>query len=182
MISFSDGSTLAVGATSNNATPVTYTFPARSVTSLRLTITQVTASTANVGLAEFQVFDAGSGNLAPTANAGADQSVAGGQIVTLNGSGSSDPNGNPLTYSWTQTSGATVTLSSATSVTPTFTAPAAQSQSQTLRFSLVVSDGQLSGGPDTVDVTIPGTVNTPPTANAGPDQTAVPRGIGNTQR
>jgi LmbE family N-acetylglucosaminyl deacetylase len=174
VLSFSDGSSLAVGPLSNNATPVTYTFPARLVSSLRFTVTQVTASSSNIGLAEFQVFEAGSGNLPPTANAGPDQTVAGGQLVTLDGRGSSDPNQNPLTYNWTQTSGTAVTLSNPASATPTFTAPAAQQQSQTLRFSLVVSDGQLNSSPDTVDVTIPGTINLPPTANAGPDVSANP--------
>ena len=85
VITFSDGSTLPVTAASNNASPVTFTFPARAVNSLRLTINQVTSSTANVGLAEFQVFEAGLTNLPPVANAGADQTAAGNQVVTLDG-------------------------------------------------------------------------------------------------
>ena len=48
-------------------------------------------------------------NLAPTANAGADQEVASGAKVTLDGSGSTDPNTeaplNTLSYKWTQTAG-----------------------------------------------------------------------------
>src|SRR5688572_17904996 len=40
------------------------------------------------------------GNLPPVANAGSDQTVTTGQLVTLNGSRSTDPNGDPLTYSW----------------------------------------------------------------------------------
>ena len=40
------------------------------------------------------------GNLPPVANAGADHTVTTGQQVMLNGTGSSDPNGDLLTYSW----------------------------------------------------------------------------------
>ncbi len=101
---------------------------------------------------------------APTANAGTSQTVAAGATVILNGSGSTDPNGLPLTYAWTQTAGPAVTLSSATAQQPTFTAPQVTA-STTLTFSLVVSDADLSSSAATVGVTVtPG----PPdiTANA----------------
>ena len=173
---FSDGSTVPIGPLSNNASAVTYTFPARSVTSLRFTITQVTSSTSNVGLAEFQVFEAGTTNLAPVANAGADQTVGGGQAVTLDGTLSCDPNHDPLTYSWSQTSGPPVTLSNASSPTPSFIAPPAQPQSQTMRFALVVSDGQLEQPLRHRRRPRPGTLNNPPVANAGPDVVVSPGG------
>jgi LmbE family N-acetylglucosaminyl deacetylase len=176
VILFGDGSTLAIGPLSNNAGPVTYTFPARSVSSLRFTITQVTASTGNVGMAEFEVFEVGMTNLPPHANAGQDQTALGGQAVTLDGTQSSDPNRDPLTFTWSQTSGPAVTLSNATSPTPSFIAPGAQPVSQTLRFSLIVSDGVLTSTADSVDVRIPGTLNSPPAANAGADVTVSPGG------
>src|SRR5206468_3034535 len=53
----------------------------------------------------------------PTAAAGADQTVAEGSAVTLNGSGSSDPDGDSLTYAWSQIGGQAVVLSNATSAT-----------------------------------------------------------------
>ena len=62
---------------------------------------------------------------APVANAGPDQTVAVGALVHLTGSGSTDPNGIPLTFSWsltTRPSGSTAVLSSATTVNPTFVA------------------------------------------------------------
>ena len=171
MISFSDGSTIPVGPLPNNGTAVEYPFPARTVTSVRLDVTQVGAGTGNVGLAEFEVFEIGGINRPPVANAGPNQVVAGGQLVTLNGGGSTDPNSDPLTYAWLQMTGAPVALSDAAASMPTFTAPAAIPGSQTLRFQLVVADGSFSSPPDTVDVVIPGTVNAAPIANAGPDAT-----------
>ncbi len=65
-----------------------------------------------------------SGNLPPVANAGPDQTVTAGQLVTLNGTGSTDPNGDPLTYSWClkgRPVGSTATLSGANTARPTFT-------------------------------------------------------------
>ena len=58
----------------------------------------------------------------PTASAGADQNVEDLITVTLAGQ-ATDPMGSPLTYQWTQTSGASVTLVNANSKSPTFTAP-----------------------------------------------------------
>ena len=103
-----------------------------------------------------------------TANAGSAQSVAPGATVTLDGTGSSTSNGDPVTYAWTQTAGPAVTLSSATAAKPTFTAPAAQA-STALTFSLVVSDGSLASTASTVTITVVPAAETI-TANAGPAQ------------
>jgi hypothetical protein len=98
-----------------------------------------------------------------------------GDLVTLDGSLSSDPNLDPLTYTWAQTGGTPVTLSDINAVMPTFTAPivSAQQGSITLTFQLTVSDGELS---DTKPVSI--TVshrNQRPIAIAGQPQ-SVPEG------
>ncbi|HEU5149656.1 MAG TPA: PKD domain-containing protein, partial [Iamia sp.] len=103
----------------------------------------------------------------PTANAGPDQDVDAGDTVTLDGTGSTDPDGDTLTYAWEQTAGPAVTLTGATTAQPTFTAPTGPA---TLTFELTVADGR--DGTDTDTVTI--TVNGLPTANAGPDQDVVP--------
>jgi uncharacterized repeat protein (TIGR01451 family) len=106
-------------------------------------------------------------NQAPVANAGSDQDVDTNAIVTLNGGGSSDPDGHlPLTYGWTQTGGPTMALSNPAVANPTFTAP---SDPAGLTFTLVVTDslGLVDPTPDQVVVTVN---NQAPIANAGSDQ------------
>jgi subtilisin family serine protease len=90
----------------------------------------------------------------PTANAGPDQTVDAGSTVRLDGSGSTDPNGSPLTYSWTQTSGPSVTLSSSTSSNPSFTAPQ-PSATTNLVFKLEVTNNDgVKSDPDSVTITV----------------------------
>lgn len=93
-------------------------------------------------------------NTAPTADAGPDQTAEPYTVATLNGTGSTDPDGDPLTYAWTQTAGTTVTLSDPASVQPSFTAPATL-DGDVLTFSLTVNDGTADSAPDTTDVTVP---------------------------
>src|SRR6187402_196620 len=60
-------------------------------------------------------------NVAPTANAGTNQTVTSGVTVTLNGSTSNDPDGSIASYAWTQTAGTpAVTLANGASALPTF--------------------------------------------------------------
>jgi hypothetical protein len=57
-LTFSDGSTVSVGALKNNGAATTVTFTARATTSVRLTITAVSRSTRNIGLAEIRTWTA----------------------------------------------------------------------------------------------------------------------------
>ena len=55
-LTFSDGSSLATGTLANDGSATPLTFSARTVTSVTLTVTAVSATTQNVGLAEMQVY------------------------------------------------------------------------------------------------------------------------------
>lgn len=110
------------------------------------------------------------GNQPPVADAGAEQRVAPGAAVTLDGSGSADPDGDALTFAWRQVAGAPVRLSDPVAARPSFDAPAERG---TLVFELVVSDGTAASAPASVRVLVD---NTPPVADAGPDQLAVEHG------
>lgn len=105
-------------------------------------------------------------NSPPSADAGSDQTVSVGSMVTLDGSNSSDPDLNDtLMYTWSlknKPSGSTAMLSNKSAEKPTFTADKAG----TYRFELLVQDG-MAGDTDTVEIT----ANTPPNADAGMDQT-----------
>lgn len=88
----------------------------------------------------------------PIADAGPDQSVLTGSLVTLDGSGSSTANGINPSYRWSLTSmpaGSAATLSDPTAVNPTFTADLDGSYV----VSLVVNDGQKDSALNTVTIT-----------------------------
>lgn len=111
---------------------------------------------------------ASTANIAPVANAGTAQNVVVGTTTTLNGTASSDSNGDTLTYSWSFTSkpiGSTTSLSNPASATPVFTSDKAGSYV----LSLTVNDGSLSSTPSTVTVTA-SNANLAPVANSGSSQ------------
>ena len=108
-------------------------------------------------------------NRPPLANAGIDQTAFVLQTVTLDGSASSDPDGQSLTYAWSFVSrpaGSAATLSSSTAVKPTFV----PDREGDYLLRLIVNDGQVGSAPDTVQIS---TRNSAPVANAGADQTAL---------
>ena len=115
-----------------------------------------------------QLIHGQTGNISPIANAGIDQAAQIGQSVMLDGSASSDADGDPLTFYWTiieQPSGSDVTLSNSDSVTPEFTPDLAG----LYIIELVVSDSEGSSTSDSVTVNVESS-NTAPVADAGFDQ------------
>ena len=151
------------GAASQGAS---FTMPAdmqgESSVSLQLTVTDDQGAT---GIDEVVI----TANAPPIANAGIDQFVLSGDTVNLLGSGS-DPDGNIVSYQWSQVSGEAVTLQNQNSANASFTAPASTG---TLTMRLTVTDNH--GAVDTDDVVINiNPANIPPSANAGADQTVNP--------
>ena len=113
----------------------------------------------------------GNSNVAPVANAGTAQNVVVGATTSLNGSSSSDANGDSITYSWklvTIPAGSNATLVNATTVNPTFVPDLAGNYV----VSLTVNDGSLNSAASTVTVTA-STTNIAPVANAGNAQSIV---------
>jgi hypothetical protein len=107
-------------------------------------------------------------NRAPLANAGPDQTAFVGDTVTLDGSASMDPDGDPLSFAWqldAAPAGSTAALSDPKAVNPTIVPDVAG----TYTLSLLVDDGVATSAPDTVRVD---TLNSPPVADAGDDRTA----------
>ncbi|WP_435103611.1 glycosyl hydrolase family 18 protein [Arhodomonas sp. AD133] len=96
------------------------------------------------------------GNRAPLADAGSKVSVEGPAIVDLDASGSSDPDGDTLTYSWTQEAGPSATLSGADTAMPSVEVPEVQAETDFI-FRVSVGDGKQSDSDRvTVTVTTPG--------------------------
>jgi hypothetical protein len=114
-------------------------------------------------------------NSAPVANAGVAQNVTTGSVVTLTGAGSTDANGDTLTYIWSfasMPSGSTAALSSTSAVSPTFTANLAG----TYVVNLLVNDGKVNSSNVSAVTVTASAANSAPVANAGVNQTVTRTG------
>ena len=78
----------------------------------------------------------------PVASAGQNKNVDGGESVTLDGSGSTDSDGNIVSYSWIQTDGTEVSLDNSSAVNPVFVSPYVTSPGEILIFKLIVTDNE----------------------------------------
>ena len=107
-------------------------------------------------------------NVFPEVDANAPQLVNQGEIVTLNGTGTYDPDSNQLQYAWSQDSGIPVSINDDDQPVAHFTAPTV-SQNSILVFNLLVEDANGAIGKNTASVTVQATSK--PHANAGADQT-----------
>ena len=93
-------------------------------------------------------------NQNPTSSAGIDQTVSYGQQVTLDGSGSTDPDGTIVSYQWSQLSGIGVALSSPSESTTMLTTP---TEENILVFALSITDELGGTDSDTVSVLVQNT-------------------------
>lgn len=94
----------------------------------------------------------GDTNSTPAANAGTDQTLSLGAVVSLSGAGSSDANGDSLTYSWSIVStpvGSLASLNDAATVSPQITLDLVGDYI----ISLVVNDGTIDSTTDQVTLT-----------------------------
>jgi chitinase len=92
-------------------------------------------------------------NTAPVADAGIDRSAAINTEANLDGSNSSDADGDPLTYMWSIVSkpdGSTTTLTDASAVDPLFI----PDKAGTYVFSLIVNDGHENSEADTITIIV----------------------------
>jgi hypothetical protein len=112
--------------------------------SLGLAIAVISSSTMSLG----------SDGVPPIADAGLRRYAAQDPVV-LDGTGSYDPdNSGPLTFMWTQSSGAPLVVADANTANPTISGFVQTEEIQECEFELVVSDGELTSLPETVRVVI----------------------------
>lgn len=90
-------------------------------------------------------------NRPPVANAGSDQTVDSGELVVLDASGSSDPEGGDLSYQWAWVSGPVVELSNDKIARPSFIAPENES---TIEYEVKVTDDRGLSDTDSVEITV----------------------------
>lgn len=147
----------------SSATP-TFKATAAGTVVMGLTVSDGKVTSAE-DLASFEVDDPAV-NRRPVARAGSDRSVLVGSEVVLDATRSTDPDGDVLTYQWTQLAGPRVTLDNNRSPKPVFS----PTRPGFIRFGLTVSDGKAPSAPSTVLIQVTNEGNSPPVANAGPDQ------------
>lgn len=142
----------AVSLSGATTAVVSFTAPAvvaDSVLTLKVTVRAWTGATASdtVNITIRNV------NQPPLAVVGPVGSANERTLVTLNGSGSKDPDGSIRSYLWVQTAGPPVALSSPRGASTSFSAPEV-TRDTTLSFRLTVTDNEGATGSTAVNVTV----------------------------
>ena len=126
------------------------TVPADTVLTFQFTVTDIRGAT---GTDTVNITVRNAPNKPPLANAGLDTTVTQKTPVTLNGSGSTDSDGNIVSYRWQQVEGKAVTLNNASSAILTFTTPSTNRMIP-LTFELTVTDNNGATAKDQVVVIV----------------------------
>ncbi|MFP2956409.1 myxosortase-dependent M36 family metallopeptidase [Myxococcus sp. 1LA] len=153
-LTYSWAQTSGPAVTLTGANTLTPSFTAPTVTEATTLVFELTVSDGTATATDSVSVTVNPGaptNAPPTVNAGIDGTVEERAEYTLSGS-ASDPDGDSLTYLWTQVSGTPVAVRGYTTPTATFIAPEVTLDEQ-LVFRLTVSDGVASSN-DTVTVTV----------------------------
>ena len=166
--SWTHDSALDIGLTGADTASVSFTAPQVAASAIiTFTLTADDGTHTSSDAVAITVLDA-TANSPPTVDAGADQAVDEGTPVTLSGT-ATDPDGNPLTYSWTHDSALDIGLTGADTASVSFTAPQVAA-SAIITFTLTADDGTHTSS-DAVAITIlDATANSPPAVDAGADQ------------
>ncbi|WP_462248495.1 PKD domain-containing protein [Ferruginibacter sp.] len=129
---------------------------------------RVTDNSGAIGRDTMQITVNPDPNIAPTANAGTDQTITL-PVNTANLSGSgNDPDGTIASYLWTKISGP----AGGPIANPALASTSVSGLLQGIyRYELRVTDNSGAVGRDTMQITVNPAPNIAPTANAGPDQT-----------
>jgi len=93
----------------------------------------------------------GSSQHVPIANAGTDDTTANNNLISLDGSGSSDPDGDAFTFSWVQLSGPAGTFVDTSTATPDYTPTGGAGDAV---FQLTVTDITGRSSSDSVTITV----------------------------
>jgi PKD repeat protein len=141
-------------ATTTTLPPTTTTVPSTTTTSVTSTTQQTTTTSST------STTSSTAPNIPPNANAGPNIATQTNSNVTLNGSGSSDPDGNIVSWSWSFGDGGT---GSGAVVVHAYATPG------TYQAVLTVTDNDGAQDSDAATVTV---TNRAPVADAGPDQVA----------
>ncbi len=167
-LSFSNGTQVPVGALSNDGSPVTVSFSARTVSWMRFTVTQTSAATVNIGLAEIEAWTSAgppppppppppANTVLPVISGSAQQ----GQTLTVsNGSWTNSPSS--YSYQWQRCTSSCSPISGATS--SSYTAQAAD-LGDTLKATVTASNNGGSGSATSNPTTAVQPATTPPPAN-----------------
>ncbi|WP_444996027.1 PKD domain-containing protein [Aliikangiella sp. IMCC44359] len=169
-LSFAWTQTIGDSVTLSNANSAQASFIAPTVFASTELIFEVTVTDSN-GAIDTEVVNVtiNAANNAPTAMvASSSITVTEGNSVTLDGSSSTDVDGDVLTFVWTQTAGDSVTLSEANTAQASFTAPDVSAPTAYI-FLLTITDSNGAIDTQSVTVTVNDTVTpeTPPASSSG---------------